>query len=407
MDPLAALPLVEKMSSRVFRVLGMNPGKFTLQGTNTYIIGHGPRRILLDTGEGKPGYIPLLDAALSHLGVSRISDIIMTHWHHDHTGGLPPLLERLRVQHPQSPLPKVWKRFNSDRDPALLKKLAAKGLHYRSESSSIPATSTALTSGDTSGPPRAHEPLAKDLEPTSTLASPSPSTVTSTDSVVWDIADNQIFRGQDTTLHALYTPGHTTDHMAFYLEEERALFSGDCVLGHGTAVFEDLHQYIQSLKRLRQYDALCIYPGHGAVVTDPSATLDAYIRHRMDREEEIIHLLSSQPTIALGNALRGPAHDGEEALNGNTDGYGGDGFHQLLLGQLHPISDRPTGPGGAPLWTSRELVQVIYAKYPKSLYDAAEASVLLHLAKLQYEDRVDTVLVEDKTYWTLPETRRR
>ncbi|KAI9752691.1 MAG: Glycosyl phosphatidyl inositol protein transamidase complex subunit [Chaenotheca gracillima] len=87
MEPL---PPTGRVSDRVIRVLGGNPSKFTLQGTkgtNTYILGTGPRRILIDTGFGKPEWISSLKEVLSDESIT-IEKALLTHWHYDHVGGI-------------------------------------------------------------------------------------------------------------------------------------------------------------------------------------------------------------------------------------------------------------------------------------------------------------------------------
>jgi len=79
--------------------------------------------------------------------------------------------------------------------------------------------------------------------------------------------------------------------MAFVLEEEDAMFTGDNVLGHGTAVFEDLATYLDSLARMEKQFIARAYPGHGAAIEDGRGRINEYIEHRRQREEEILQAL--------------------------------------------------------------------------------------------------------------------
>lgn len=88
---LIALPAVERLSPRCIRILGGNPGKFTLQGTNTYLLGTGRRRILIDTGEGRPVWAASVKATLDQENAT-IESALLSHWHHDHVKGVKDLL---------------------------------------------------------------------------------------------------------------------------------------------------------------------------------------------------------------------------------------------------------------------------------------------------------------------------
>ena len=156
------------------------------------------------------------------------------------------------------------------------------------------------------------------------------------------ITDRQVFQVEGATLRAFHCPGHTVDHMALILEEEDAMFTGDNVLGHGTAVFEDLSLYLDSLQRMKQQFRGRAYPGHGAVIPDGPAKIEEYIRHRQQREEEIL------------DTLRDAERDGK----------------------------------GAGL-TPRELVLIIYKDVPVNLHDAAEKGVVQVLQKLLGEKKVE------------------
>jgi glyoxylase-like metal-dependent hydrolase (beta-lactamase superfamily II) len=87
------LPDVDVWSDRVVVALGQNPSMFTGPGTNTYLVGTGSERILLDSGQGLEEYLPVLDAALERAGC-RIQQIVLTHGHVDHIGGARSVMDR-------------------------------------------------------------------------------------------------------------------------------------------------------------------------------------------------------------------------------------------------------------------------------------------------------------------------
>ena len=86
-------PDVDVWSDRVVTALGQNPSVFTGPGTNTYLVGTGRRRILLDTGDGRDAYLPVLARALEMAGCE-IQEVVLTHGHADHIGGAASVMAR-------------------------------------------------------------------------------------------------------------------------------------------------------------------------------------------------------------------------------------------------------------------------------------------------------------------------
>ncbi len=265
------LPDTDVWSERVTVALGQNPGAFTGPGTNTYLIGRGVKRLLLDPGEGRAAYLPVLEAALERAECEGIEAIVLTHAHPDHIGGVRSVRERFgRVP--------VFKFLHAECDAG-------------------------------------YEDL--DLQP---------------------LADGERIETTGATLRGLHTPGHARDHLCFVLEEERALFSGDNVLGVGTTVIPlgsgDLGAYMASLERLLAEAPRCIYPAHGPKIEDGVGKLREYIAHRNQREAQVRAELERGPRDAMG------------------------------------------------------IVRVLYEAYPATLHPVAAQSVCQHLLKLEREGRV-------------------
>jgi glyoxylase-like metal-dependent hydrolase (beta-lactamase superfamily II) len=150
--------------------------------------------------------------------------------------------------------------------------------------------------------------------------------------------DGEVIEGTEWGLEVLHTPGHASDHLCFFLEEERVLFTGDTVLSGTTSVINppdgDMAAYLVSLERMRKRRISRLCPGHGDVIDDPKAVLNEYIEHRLEREAQILEALRE-------------------------------------------------GPAKIP-----DLVARIYAEVPEALHEWAGRSVHAHLMKLKAEGRV-------------------
>ncbi|PYN72602.1 MAG: MBL fold metallo-hydrolase [Candidatus Rokuibacteriota bacterium] len=169
---------------------------------------------------------------------------------------------------------------------------------------------------------------------------------------VQDLRDGQKVEADGATLIAVHTPGHASDHLCYYLVEERALFTGDVVLAGSTTVIPsgdgDLLDYMSSLRRIQGLDVRRIYPAHGPVIEDGPGRIQEYIDHRLMREGQIL--------TALGDGIA----------------------------------------------TIPEMVKRIYAEVSPALHPVAAQSVESHLKKLEREGRASESVVRDApSLWRL------
>eukprot|EP00948_MAST-09A_sp_MAST-9A-sp1_P001651 g1651.t1 len=356
---------VERLSNRVIRLLGLNPGPFTLQGTNTYLVGNGKERILIDTGEcldsddketssGKhttPYTKNLLDV-IHEEDDCRISDILLTHHHADHIGGVNQVIQALGYS------PNVWKLFGPHLSSTAV--AAPSGSSHREKHTKKDSHDT-MGDGEDNSTTLVGE---KGHHHVSILAS-----LTSTSKLL-EMKDGQIFRIPGCEIEVITTPGHTSDHISLLLREENAIFSGDCILGeNSSAVFENLHTYMKSLAKLKERylsfetnNRGPIYPGHGDLCKDPVKKINHYIMHRTKRIEQV--------HMALKKYASNNSTDGE----GVTDGKG------VTDGEGVTDGKRVTDGKGVTSWFLTE--QIYAASTPQHLLPAAERNLTLALDKL-------------------------
>lgn len=105
------------------------------------------------------------------------------------------------------------------------------------------------------------------------------------------IEDGQIFKVDGATIRAVHAPGQSNDHMFFILEEEQAMFTGDNVLGHGTAAVEHLGIWMKTLQEMQSHNCIKGYPAHGVDVGNLPAKIKGELAHKNRRERKVLQTL--------------------------------------------------------------------------------------------------------------------
>lgn len=117
-----------------------------------------------------------------------------------------------------------------------------------------------------------------------------------------ELGDRDVVRVGTLNVTALYTPGHSADHLCFQVAEDGAIFTGDLVLGQGSSMVTypegDVAAYLRSLERLAALRPRILYPGHWDPVTDATAKIEEYRRHRLDREAQVLAEVGRGPGTA-------------------------------------------------------------------------------------------------------------
>jgi glyoxylase-like metal-dependent hydrolase (beta-lactamase superfamily II) len=228
---------MQRLSLLTRRLVAPNPGAFTFTGTCTYIVGNGEVAVI-DPGPDIPAHI---DALLSGLAGERITKILVTHTHRDH-----------------SPAARVLQQ--------------ATGAEILGCAPHFPARELAL--GENNKLDAAND---MDHAPDSVLS------------------DGDVVAGDGYTLKAVATPGHTMNHLCFELIEENVLFTGDHIMAWSTSIVAPpdgaMRPYLESLAKLRDADHALYWPGHGGPVTQPQRFVRAVMQHRRAREISILGAL--------------------------------------------------------------------------------------------------------------------
>ncbi len=223
--------VIEQITPMIRRIVARNASAFTFHGTGTYIVGHGSVAVI-DPG---PDLEEHIDALLTALSDEEISHLLVTHTHRDHSPGC-----RL-----------VQKERYVD------------AFGYGPHGAGKIEQGVPVEEGG-------------DMEFMPDIV----------------IGDGEVIEGDGWTIEAVYTPGHTSNHLCYALKEEGVLFSGDHVMGWSTSIVSppdgDMADYMASLALLLDREDSVYWPTHGPSIENPRRHVRAFITHRKMREAQIV-----------------------------------------------------------------------------------------------------------------------
>jgi glyoxylase-like metal-dependent hydrolase (beta-lactamase superfamily II) len=229
----------ECMSPRVQRVLCENPSPYTYTGTGTYLVGSGTDVAVIDPGPSMPEHG---EALMRAIGTQKVSHILVTHTHMDH-----------------SPL-SSWLKERTGAP------IYGFGPHGTGRKGGLAEEDIEAGADKTFRP---------DIQ----------------------LKDGMQLSGDDWTLETLHTPGHTANHVCFHLLEEKTVFVGDHIMAWATTVISppdgDMNDYLASLKKVAALDANHLVPTHGPWVEKPEPFIRGIITHRRMREGQILKLMET------------------------------------------------------------------------------------------------------------------
>ncbi|MFW2381332.1 MAG: MBL fold metallo-hydrolase [Acidimicrobiales bacterium] len=264
------------------RVVANNPNPFTFTGSGVYIIGRGELAVI-DPGPSLPSHLDAIEACLGT--DESIDRILVTHTHTDHTAGVPALRSRTSAQTygfgPHGPV--------SADDP--LDRLDF---------------SKYISTEERAEFEREWADLPDELKREGPDTSFAPDVVVGHGSAdARGVSDT--IEGRGWSIEVVHTPGHTSNHVCFRLEDDGAgqsvLFTGDHVMGWATSVISppdgDLTDYLASLRRLLLVEDDVYLPTHGPAIEEPLPYVQSFIEHRDGRTRQLIAELKAGPSTVV------------------------------------------------------------------------------------------------------------